>query len=306
MLRRLMRRVIAYAYRDNIGSPPQDILRLVVDQYRKFPDYRNLNSDIVIKVFSEEYEGYKEKVGPEIKATEKIFSEYKAQGKKLIPPAVIFGLHQSAGVTFDISSDIAEELGVEVDRKAFEQDLDRHKKISRAGGEKKFGGHGLILNTGELKAGSEEELKKVTRLHTATHLLNQALRDVLGKDVRQMGSDITVERTRFDFTFPRKMTADEVKKVEKIVNEKIEENLPVGFKEMPKTEAEATGALHFFKSKYPERVKIYYVGKSLEDAWSKEFCGGPHVTRIGEIGKFRIIKEEASSAGVRRIRAIVG
>ena len=180
-----------------------------------------------------------------------------------------------------------------------------HQQISRAGAEKKFGGHGLILDTGELKAGNEEELQKVLRLHTATHLLQQALRDVLGPEVRQMGSDITPERTRFDFAFSRKLTLEEIKKTEAIVNEKIKEDLPVNFVELPKAEAEKSGALYYFKEKYPDKVKVYFVGDDLASAWSKEFCGGPHVTRTGIIGTFRIIKEEAVGAGTRRVRGVL-
>ena len=120
-----------------------------------------------------------------------------------------------------------------------------------------------------------------------------------------MGSDITPERTRFDFSFARKMTPEEVKKTEEIVNRKIKEDLPVQYKEMPKADAEKIGALHFFKEKYPERVKVYFVGRDLASAWSKEFCGGPHVTHTGEIGHFRIAKEEAVGAGVRRMRGVV-
>ncbi|MDO8515703.1 MAG: alanine--tRNA ligase, partial [bacterium] len=168
-----------------------------------------------------------------------------------------------------------------------------------------FGGHGLLLDTGELKAKDEVELKKVTRLHTATHMVHKALREVLGNEVHQAGSDITVERTRFDFTFPRKLTLEEIKKVEDLVNEKIRIDLPMNKVVLPKAEAEKTGALYFFKEKYPDPVNVYYLGKTVEDAWSKEFCGGPHVTHSGEIGKFRIAKEEAVAAGVRRIRGVV-
>ena len=188
-------------------------------------------------------------------------------------------------------------------RQDFDREFEKHQEISRAGLEKKFGGHGLILNTGELKAAGEEELKKIVRLHTATHLMHQALRETLGEEVKQAGSDINTDRLRFDFLFPRKMTDEEKKKVEEIVNRKIAEDLPVGFSELSKEEAEKTGALHFFKEKYPDRVKVYYIGHSLNDAFSKEFCGGPHVNHTLEVGKFRIIKEEAVGAGIRRIKA---
>ncbi|MEK9186511.1 MAG: alanine--tRNA ligase, partial [Patescibacteria group bacterium] len=159
--------------------------------------------------------------------------------------------------------------------------------------------------TGEVTVKDPSELAKVTRLHTATHLMHAALRQILGPEVRQNGSDITVERTRFDFNFPRKVTKEELGKVESLVNEVIQKDLPVGFMELSKTEAEKTGALYFFKERYPEKVKVYYMGKSLEDAFSKEFCGGPHVTHTGEVGKFKILKEEAVGAGMRRTRAII-
>ncbi len=167
--------------------------------------------------------------------------------------------------------------------------------------EKKFGGHGLFFDTGELKAVNEEEMKKVVKLHTATHLLHWALKDVLEKEIKQMGSDINSERLRFDFSFNRKIESDEIKKVEELVNLKIKEALPVYFKEMPKIEAEKAGALYFLKAKYPEIVKVYFIGK--EEIISKEFCGGPHINNTFEIGNFRIIKEESVSAGIRRIRA---
>lgn len=301
VLRRLIRRVIAYAYRKNIGSSPQSMLELVVNQYKEFPDYKNLNSKIVLGVFNQEYEIYKKTVGPEVEHIEKIFLSYKNRGKTLIPPAVIFDLHQSAGVIFDTSSDVANELGLKVDREAFERDLEHHQEISRAGQAKKFGGHGLILDTGEVKAANEEELKKVTRLHTATHLLQAALRRVLGPEVRQRGSDITAERLRFDFTFPRKITSEELNAVERLVQEKIGENLKVEMQEMQLAEAFSDGALTVEGARYPEKVKVYSVNN-----FSKEVCGGPHVEQTGEIGSFKITKEASVAAGIRRIRATVG
>ena len=211
-----------------------------------------------------------------------------------------FNVFQTYGFPLEM---IQEELGkrkVFIDEKDFRKEFKKHQEKSRAGLEKKFGGHGLIMDTGELKAGSDEEIKKATRLHTATHLLHQALRMVLGEKIRQMGSDINAERLRFDFTYDGKMTPEEIKKVEDLVNEKIAENLEVKMEEMPYKKAMEFGALAFFKGKYPEIVKVYSVGD-----FSKEVCGGPHVNRTGELGKFKIKKEESSSAGVRRIRAVL-
>jgi len=207
----------------------------------------------------------------------------------------------------------------------------KHQEKSRAGAEKKFGGHGLLMDTGELKAGNEEELKKATRLHTATHLLHAALRKVLdppaGGEVQQAGSDITAERLRFDFTFPRKMTPEEIKQVEDMVNEAVQKDYKVTKEEMSYEDAVKSGAMAFFKLKYPNRVNVYTIGPESFDPelktegpveghnpsssnfsgppFSRELCGGPHVSHTGEIGHITITKEEAVSAGVRRIRAVV-
>ncbi len=171
--------------------------------------------------------------------------------------------------------------------------MKHHQDISRSGAEQKFkgglGGHGEME----------------TRYHTATHLLHQALRTVLGDHVSQKGSNITAERLRFDFTHPAKMTDEEKTRVEKIVNEKIESALPVNVVEMSLVDAEKTGALHFFGDKYGDKVTVYYIGDSIEAAFSKEFCGGPHVKNTKELGKFKISKEEAVSSGVRRIKAVL-
>ena len=145
----------------------------------------------------------------------------------------------------------------------------------------------------------------MTRLHTATHLMQAALRQILGSEVKQMGSDITAERTRFDFSFSRKLTEEEVGEVEDLVNEAIQKDLPVSYVEMDIKEAKKTGALYFFKAKYGDRVKVYYMGHSLEDCFSKEFCGGPHLTNTLKVGKFKIAKQEAVAAGVRRIRGVL-
>ena len=166
----------------------------------------------------------------------------------------------------------------------------------------------MILDTGELKAADEEELKKVTRLHTATHLLQAALRKILGDTVRQAGSDITAERARFDFSFERKLSDEERKKVEDTVNWAISSKFDVQMKEMPYEEAIKAGSLHFFKEKYPATVKVYSVGHFKADPpeiFSRELCGGPHVKNTSEIGHFKIIKQEAIGAGLRRIRATV-
>ncbi|MBI4095035.1 MAG: alanine--tRNA ligase [Candidatus Liptonbacteria bacterium] len=282
--------------------------------------YLNLKKEEVLRIYVGEIE--KTEIG-----MSKWFKEFDRQlsnilnrpnlksdwGEQAVASGQIDYLASTLYLTFGIPVRVIKELlakrGITVDDRklqdTFDREFTKHQEISRAGQEKKFGGHGLLLNTGELKAKDEEELKKVTRLHTATHMLQQALRDVLGQEVKQMGSDITVERTRFDFTFSRKLTREEIEKIEAMVNAKIKEDLPMQKQVLPKAEAEKTGALYFFKEKYPDPVNVYFIGKTLETAWSKEFCGGPHVGHTGEIGSFKIIKEEAIGAGVRRIRGIV-
>lgn len=296
VLRRLMRRIVVY------GMPNVNVLfSLIAKDYGHFYENLSVKENDITRVFKEEADNFGKTLRTGLRELELRFPPGKNQkvGKEA------FDLYQTFGLPVEIIKEELEKRGYEFDREEFEKENKKHQEISKAGAVRKFGGHGLILNTGELKAGDEAELKKVTRLHTATHLLHRALHEVLGNDVHQMGSDITTERTRFDFSFSRKMTSEELKNVEEIVNEKVKEDLPVQFKEMAKDEAEKTGALHFFKEKYPARVKVYYIGKDLNSAWSKEFCGGPHVTHTGEIGHIKILKEEAVGAGARRLRATV-
>lgn len=290
ILRRLLRRMLAL---DPVSLNINELINKVTELYKDFYKFDVVLIKLVVK---EEVEKFKKTLA---------LGSVELRKLKTVDAVSAFRLFESYGLPYEAIKELGGEKTRNLKREDFDKEFKKHQEISKAGAEKKFGGHGLILDTGELKAGSEEELKKVTRLHTATHLLQQALRDVLGSEVQQKGSDITVERTRFDFSFSRKLTAEEIKKTEEIINGKIKEDLPVNFQEMSKEEAVKTGALFFFKEKYPEKVKVYYVGKSLDSAYSKEFCGGPHVTHTGEIGEFKIIKEEAVGAGVRRIRGIV-
>ncbi len=291
ILRRLMRRYIFRMF--SIGDYLEPLKR-ITDFYKAF--YPELDYKKIESVFEAELSKFLKTLTVGLGELYKMVS---------VDAVSAFSLYQSYGLPYEVIKDYAGEKAKNLRREKFDEEFKKHQELSRAGAEKKFGGHGLILDTGELKAGNEEELKKVLRLHTATHLLQRALREVLGSEVEQRGSDITPERTRFDFSFPRKLTPEEIKKVEDLVNKKIKEDLPVSFKEMSKAEAQKSGALYFFKEKYPEKVKVYYVGKDLESAWSKEFCGGPHVANTGIIGKFRIMKEEAIGTGTRRIRATV-
>ena len=257
-----------------------------------YPELKNAKE--ILSVMEEEKSRFQAALGRGLK---------ELAWRETLTAADAFNLYESYGLPFELIKELApKDAAHGLKREDFDREFEKHQKKSRAGAEKKFGGHGLLLDTGEIKAGNEEELSKVLRLHTATHLLQAALRKVLGNEVEQRGSDVNAQRTRFDFTFPRKMTSEEIKRVEDAINEVIKKDLPVHKVELSLEEAEKTGALHFFNAKYPSQVKVYYIGNSLEDAFSKEFCNGPHVEHTGEIGEVKIDKEEAVSAGVRRIR----
>ncbi|MBI2592694.1 MAG: alanine--tRNA ligase [Candidatus Colwellbacteria bacterium] len=295
ILRRLLRRIIAYQIKCDIH--PDLFSETVSISIKKFGHiYENLkNESEILSVWQGERGKFELAVGRGIKE----LSSYKK-----ITGGDAFNIYQSYGLPLELILMLAPPEAVQdLKQEDFDREHEKHIEVSQFGAEKKFGGHGLLLDTGELKAKDEEELEKVTKLHTATHLLQAALRKVLGDEVRQQGSDITSERTRFDFSFVRKLEADEIGEVEKLVNDAIKRDLPVRFLEMPFEEARVTGALYSSREKYPAQVKVYYAGRSLEDAFSKEFCGGPHVAHTGQIGKFKILKEEATSAGIRRIRA---
>ncbi|HEY4507073.1 MAG TPA: alanine--tRNA ligase [Candidatus Paceibacterota bacterium] len=289
VLRRLMRRVLAFGIFD---------IQPIIDVYGDHYSDLTTKKDEIILTLREEYERFKKTLD---KARKELGTIREVDAKEA------FRLYESFGMPFEVIKDTEPEKTKKLTREDFDEEFKKHQSKSREGSEKKFGGHGLILDTGELKAGNEEELVKVTRLHTATHLLHASLRMVLGDDVHQAGSDITAERLRFDFTFPRKVTPEEIKQVEELVNEAIKKNYEVNKKEMPYEEAIKTGALAFFKLKYPNSVKVYTIGPEPAEGqpFSKELCGGPHVNHTGEIGTFKIAKEEAVSAGTRRIRATV-
>lgn len=292
ILRRLLRRSIRYAKLLELPENwHKEIVKTIIENYKEYYPELEQREGEIINAIKEENDKFCKTLERGLKELGKIDA---------VDAEKAFYIFQTYGFPFEMIGEELKKRKLFIDAKEFQEEFKKHQEKSRAGLEKKFGGHGLIMDTGELKAGSEEEIKKATKFHTATHLMHQALRVVLGEKVRQMGSDINAERLRFDFTFDRKMTPEEIKKVEDLVNEKITENLEVRVEEMPYKKAMESGALAFFKGKYPEIVKVYSVGK-----FSKEVCGGPHASRTVELGKFKIKKEESSSAGVRRIRAIL-
>ncbi len=216
-------------------------------------------------------------------------AEEFAHTLKTIDGRDAFKLYDTYGFPVEITVELARERGLKVDEEDFQERFRQHQLTSQAGAEQRF------------KGGLADHDEETTKLHTATHLLHAALRKVLGEDVHQKGSNITAERLRFDFTFGRKMTPEEIAQVQQLVNEAIQQNLPISMEEMTLDEAKAQGAIGLFESKYGDRVRVYSAG-----GFSKEICGGPHVNNTGELGSFKIQKEESSSAGVRRIKAVVG
>ena len=273
VLRRLLRR--SYVHARKIGAETE-VLNAVADLIIGHPSYKGLyNFDLDNRrVVMDEIEKFKITLESGLKQVEK--------------GADPFVLFTSYGFPFELTEEIANEKGIVLDRSKFEQEMKKHQALSRAGAEKKF--------KGGLAGHSEMEVK----YHTTTHLLHQALREVLGKDVFQKGSNITPERLRFDFSFARKMTDEEKKKVEELVNKKIKESLPVSYEDLSLEEAKKKGAVGLFEEKYGDKVRVYKIGD-----FSLEFCGGPHVKNTDILGTFKIVKEEAVSLGVRRIKAIL-
>ena len=208
---------------------------------------------------------------------------------KVVSGKNAFYLYETYGFPIELTVEMAAEKGFKVDMKGYDEAYAKHQALSRQGAEQKF------------KGGLADHSEDTAKLHTATHLLHKALRMVLGDHVAQKGSNITSDRLRFDFSHPDKMTPEQTAEVEKIVNDVIAQNLPVVCEEMDIEDARKTNAIGLFGNKYGERVKVYSIGD-----FSKEICGGPHANSSGELKSFKILKEESSSRGVRRIKAVIG
>jgi alanyl-tRNA synthetase len=211
-----------------------------------------------------------------------------AEGRGTLPGATVFRLYETHGFPLELTQELAEQRGMSVDLEGFEGAFAAHQEQSRQG------------SAGRFRGGLAERQPETTRLHTATHLLHAALRQVLGPHVQQRGSNITVERLRFDFSHGEKLTEQQLAAVEQLVNEQIQRDMPVTWAEMSVADALSAGAIGLFGERYGEHVKVYTIGD-----FSKEICGGPHAERTGILGRFRILKEEAVGAGARRIRAVL-
>ena len=284
ILRRLIRRAIRHAKKLNIdinSNWEEQIARLLISKYKKYYSELDSNEVVVLEVLKNEKEKFN-------RTLEKGLREFAKVSNKDIDGDVAFHLYDTYGFPIELTEELAHDAGINVDVKGFEEKFKAHQELSRTASAGKFKG-GLAGN-------SEIE----TKYHTATHLLNAALKVVVGPDVHQKGSNITDERMRFDFSCDHKLSDEEKQKTEDLVNEWINKGLDVRAQEMAKEDAIKSGAECMFIEKYPDIVTVYSIGDV-----SKELCGGPHVKNTSELGHFKIKKEEASSAGVRRIKAIL-
>lgn len=296
VLRRIIRRTIRYGH---LLSMPQNFLTelvsMIIDQYKDIYSELNKNKKNILEIIQKETERFEKTLVRGLGQFEKVIKTKTDQKKsKIIKGEEAFYLYETFGFPLELIKELAKEKGFDLDEKIFAKAFSKHQEISRAGAEKKFGGHSAE------KVEDPEIKNKIIKLHTATHLLHVSLRKILGEHVEQAGSDINSERLRFDFKHYQKLSEEEKKKIEDLVNQKIKEKLKVSFKEMPFEEAIRLGALAFFREKYPKRVRVYSI-----DGFSKEICGGPHVENTKELGIFKIKKEESSGSGTRRIKAIL-
>ena len=285
ILRRLIRRAIRHGKLIGIEKEfLSNLADLVIDIYKK--DYPQLekNKEFILTELKKEELKFRNTLERGLKKLEEIAMQVKRiDGKNA------FLLFQSFGFPIEMTKELAKEAGVEVDERGFQKEFERHQQVSRVGAEKRF------------KGGLSDASEQTTRLHTATHLLNESIRRVLkNNDIVQKGSNITPERLRFDFNFDRKLTEGEIRKIEGLVNEQIKKGIPVVREEMTFEEAKRRNAQAVFEQRYDEIVSVYSIGD-----FSIEVCGGPHVKNTKEVGKFKIIKEEGVAAGIRRIKAIV-
>ena len=288
ILRRLIRRIIRYAKKLNIdinSDWEQTLATMIIEKYSKYYSELERNKDVILQVLKDEKVKFNRTLEKGLREFEK--ETRNIEGKE-INKDIAFRLYDTYGFPIELTEELAKENGLTVDTEGFKQKFAEHQEKSREGASQKF--KGGLASTGEME----------TKYHTATHLLNAALKKVLGPHVHQKGSNITAERMRFDFSHNSKMTEEEKQKTEDLVNEYIKMAIPVEKLEMKKEDAINAGAEAMFADKYGDIVSVYKIGDV-----SMELCGGPHVHNTSELGHFKIKKEEASSAGVRRIKAIL-
>jgi alanyl-tRNA synthetase len=289
ILRRLLRRVIRHMRK--IDFNPENITILAetfVDSLKDMYPEILVNRETIFQVLVEEKDKFIKTLEHGEKEFSKNIQSAKEEGKTKLDGQVVFRLYDTFGFPPEMTAELANEQGLEIDMQEFEELFKKHQDLSRQGAENKF------------KGGLADHSEKTTAYHTAAHLLHKALQTVLGPHATQKGSNLTAERLRFDFANPQKVTPEELQKIEDMVNEQIQRDLVVVCEEMPMDEAKAQGATGLFENKYGDKVKVYTIGD-----FSKEICGGPHLERTGNMGHFKILKEEGVAAGIRRIKAIL-
>ena len=289
VLRRLIRRMIRHMNKLEINLDElSTLIDINVENLKEmYPDLEK-NKETIKSVILEEKDKFVKTLSHGEKEFTKAMNYAKQNGKNKIDGKIVFRLYDTYGFPPEMTQELAKENNIEIDLEEFNKLFKEHQEKSRLGSEQKF------------KGGLADQNEKTIAYHTATHLLHQALSTVLGEHVKQSGSNITEERLRFDFTHPQKMTKEEIQKVEDLVNEQIKKDLKVTCEEMNYEDAKKSGAIGLFTDKYGEKVKVYTIGD-----FSKEICGGPHVTHTGDMGRFKIKKEESSSSGIRRIKAVL-
>ncbi|MEK7148687.1 MAG: alanine--tRNA ligase [Patescibacteria group bacterium] len=288
ILRRLLRRAVRYADMLGIGhNMLAELVPIIAEKYKEVYDNVANQNGVIVKEIWEEEDRFRKTLERGMKELVRLFESKSVSGEDA------FRLFSTYGFPIEMTEEIAVEQGVSVDRAQFDIEFKKHQAISRAGAEQKF------------KGGLADASEKTTALHTATHLMLAGLRKFLGNDVHQAGSNITEERSRFDFTYPKKVEREILDKVEAYVNEAIGKKCTVKIEQMKKEEAKAKGVEGSFWEKYPDVVNVYSVVAEDGTAYSAELCGGPHVEQTGNMGHFKIVKEEASSAGIRRVKAIL-
>lgn len=295
VLRRLIRRAVRHGMK--LGIERDFLAEIAVTVIENFKDaYPELeqNREKVCRELTAEEAKFRQTLKKGEAEFQKLLPNLMKNPKKIISGKVAYNLYETYGYPLELTQELGAEHGFMVDVDGFKDAERKHQEASKT------------VDAGVNKGGLAEQSEVTTKYHTATHLLQQALVDVLGNQVAQKGSNINNERMRFDFTFDRPMTKDEIQRVEEIVNQKIKEDLPVTMEVMPLDKAKQSGARALFTNKYGEDVKVYTIGRDAQSDWfSKEVCGGPHVQHTAQIGEFKIQKEQSSSAGVRRIRAVI-
>ena len=289
ILRRLIRRMVRHMNKLQISLDElSTLIDINVENLKEMYPALEANKETIKNVILEEKDKFVKTLEKGEKEFAKEVGQVKEQGENIVPGKVVFRLYDTYGFPPEVTEELATENGMKIDKEGFDKLFKEHQEKSRAGSEQKF--KGGLASTGEME----------TKYHTATHLLNAALKQVLGSHVHQRGSNITAERMRFDFSHPAKMTDEEKQKTEDLVNEWITEAIPVEHLEMKKDDAIKMGAEAMFIEKYGDIVSVYKIGDV-----SIELCGGPHVSNTSELGHFKIKKEESSSSGIRRIKAIL-